>query len=244
MSNISNALGGAFVRKTITELPAEQQLINAIESSGLDSPAEIIQDGNMHRFKASSRKDKSGYYVLYPEISKGICAGIFGDWRTGVEQKFLSKTDREVTSLEQMKISKKIEEAKKVRDIEKAKQYEVNANLVDQIWNNATVADSDHPYLVSKGIGSHGAKVTGDGRLVLPLYTEEGTLASLQYIGEQGKQFHAGGKTGGCFHMLGNSESSIIYITEGFADACTIVEETGCCCYIAYSGSNTISNSY
>jgi len=171
-------------------------------------------------------------------MNNDIHAGIFGDWRLGIEHKFISESDREISSIEKMKIAQQIEDSKKLRDEERSKQYAVNADAVSQIWDNATPADSEHHYLKAKGIQSHGARVTGDGRLVLPLFTPEGTLASLQYIGEDGKRFHQGGKSGGCFWGIGNLESEIIYITEGFADACTIVEETGSGCFIAYSGSN------
>jgi phage/plasmid primase-like uncharacterized protein len=36
--------------------------------------------------------------------------------------------------------------------------------------------------LARKGINPHGARITGDGRLIVPLYDQDGTLSSLQYI--------------------------------------------------------------
>jgi putative DNA primase/helicase len=238
-NNISDLLGGKFIRTTQRALPPEQQFINKIEDSGLDAPLEIISDGKIHRFHSGtgSSRERTGWYSFHTNIGSDICAGVFGEWKSGIEEKFISQPDREITAIEKMKISKKIEEIKQQRDIEKGKQYEVNADAVTQIWENSTPAASNHPYLESKGIGSHGAKVSGDGRLILPLYTPEGTLASLQYIGDE-KRFHQGGKTAGCFHMVGSADSPIAYLVEGFADACTIVEETGCACYIAYSGAN------
>ena len=238
MSNIEKLLGGKFIRTTEKSLPPEQQFINRILASGLEAPAEIIQDGKIHRFNTGQKRDGTGWYSYHNNIGSDICAGVFGDWRSGIEEKFISTPDREITTIERMKISIKIDEIKKEREIEKGKRHKVNADAVAYIWENATLADSEHPYLVSKGIAPHGAKVSGDGMLMLPLYTPEGTLASLQYIGNDKKKFHDGGQASGCLHMLGDPDSPIVYLVEGFADACTVLEEVGGAVYIAYSGSN------
>jgi hypothetical protein len=84
--------------------------------------------------------------------------------------------------------------------------------------------------------------VTGDGRLVLPLYDENSILCSLQYIDADGdKKYHTGGATGGKFWMVGAfDEPGTLYIAEGFATAATIHEQTDRPCVAAYSASNLV----
>ena len=79
-----------------------------------------------------------------------------------------------------------------------------------------------------------------DGRLILPLYSADGALSSLQYIDSAGtKMYHPGGAVGGCFFMLGDaSGSETIYIAEGFATAATICEEMHAPTVASYSANN------
>jgi hypothetical protein len=118
----------------------------------------------------------------------------------------------------------------------------VASETVEQIWANANAASPEHPYLVAKGIGVHGARITGDGRLVVPLYDQEGVISSLQYIDHQGgKLYHPGGQTGGKFWQLGSlDEPGAIYVAEGFATAATIHETTNRPVVVAYSASNLV----
>jgi hypothetical protein len=118
----------------------------------------------------------------------------------------------------------------------------VASDTVEKIWTGAQAALPDHPYLAKKGIQTHGARATGDGRLVLPLYDEDGTLATLQYIDhEGGKLYHPGGQTGGKFWMVGSlDEPGTLFVAEGFATAATIHETTDRPVVVAYSASNLV----
>jgi hypothetical protein len=133
-------------------------------------------------------------------------------------------------------------EAKAARDAALAVQREVKAQTVETIWNDCTGAHPDHPYLRRKGIQPHGARVTGDGRLVVPLYQPDGSISSVQYIDpEGGKLYHAGAQTGGCSWMIGTlDEPGTVYIAEGFATAATIHEATRRPVVVAYSASNLV----
>jgi len=85
--------------------------------------------------------------------------------------------------------------------------------------------------------------VTGDGRLIVPLFSKDGELASLQYIdNEGGKLYHSGAATKGLSWMIGTHEdrTSTIYLAEGFATAATIHEVTGKPCVAAYTASNLV----
>jgi KaiC/GvpD/RAD55 family RecA-like ATPase len=138
--------------------------------------------------------------------------------------------------------SRRLSEAKAQRDAEQAKTREVAANTVDLIWSQAGAASPEHPYLQRKGIQPNGARITGDGRLMVPLYNSDGELSSIQYIDHQGgKLYHPGGQTGSMFWLVGSTDDAdTLYIAEGFATAATISEVTGKPCAVAYSASNLV----
>jgi hypothetical protein len=138
--------------------------------------------------------------------------------------------------------ARRMAEAKALRDAELERKHEVASATVETIWTSAQTASPEHPYLQRKGIGVHGARVTGDGRLVVPLYGQDGTLATLQYISHDGgKLYHPGGQTGGKFWMIGSlDEPGTLFVAEGFATAATIHETTNRPVVVAYSASNLV----
>ena len=239
MADITSIMGGAFTLPT--EKPyirPEDQLRDAIISANLTPPDEIIMDGQIHRFKSSLKaKDKSGWYIVY---SDNVPMGRFGCWRSGVEGSFKADVGRKLTAAEEMSFIKRMAEAKAMRDAELQRQREIAANTVEIIWSECTAAHPEHPYLKRKGIDVHGARVTGDGRLVVPLYDEDGEISSLQYIDATGKKlYHSGGATGSRYWMLGELDKTL-YIAEGFATAATIREATNRAVVVAYSASNLV----
>lgn len=244
MGNISDIMGGPWSPpKPIEPDPPELQLRDAISAAGMTPPREIILDGKMHRFNSGTKgkpgHDKSGWYVAY---SDGIPAGRFGCWRAGIEVTWRADVGRKISPAEEMAHARRLAEAKATRDAELKRQREIVADTAEKIWSDGTGASADHPYLARKGIQVHGTRVTGDGRLMAPLFTPEGKLASIQYIDQEGgKLYHAGGQTGGCFWMVGTTdEPGTIYIAEGFATAATIHEITHRPCIVAYSASNLV----
>jgi phage/plasmid primase-like uncharacterized protein/archaellum biogenesis ATPase FlaH len=222
--------------------PPDIQLRNAIVDAGLEPPNEIIFDGRIHRFASgssgrSNRTDKSGWYVAFGD---GICAGKFGDWRWGVEHKWIQDIGRRLTQNEEIEFARRMEAAKKAREESESVMRENVSEIVDKIWNEAAHATEDHPYLVKKQIKPHGARVTGDGRLIVPLYNDDGEMTTVQYIDANGgKLYHTGGKTGGSYWRIGaDDDNTRVYLAEGYATAATIAETTSKACYVAYSASN------
>ena len=245
MADLSKVLGGPWTPPTEKRVtPPEEQLIDAMHGAGLDPPEQIHLDGKLHRFKSGTKGqgkggDKPGWYVVYGD---GVPAGRFGCWRSGVEVTWRAEIGRKLSPAEEMANARRMAEAKAARDAEQARQYEVASSTVETIWSSAQGASPEHPYLQRKGIGVHGARVTGDGRLVVPLYGQDGQLSTLQYIAHDGtKLYHPGGQTGGKFWMIGTAdEPGSIYISEGFATAATIHEATHRPVVVAYSASNLV----
>lgn len=244
MANLSHIFGGSWSPPADPVLaPAEQQLQDAMRGSGLEPPDTVYLDGKIHRFKSGTKgtpgHDKSGWYIAF---SDGIPAGRFGCWRAGMESTWRAEVGRQISPADEMAFARRMAEAKAARDIEQARKHEVAADVVDTIWSECIGASPDHPYLKRKGITQHGARVTGDGRLVVPLYDQDGTLSSLQYIdADGGKLYHPGGQTGGKFWWLGSmAEPGTIYVAEGFATAATIRQATDRPVVVAYSASNLV----
>lgn len=247
MSDLSKILGGPWSPPVEpTPQPLESQFSDAIRKAGLEVPEKLIIDGNLHRFRSGStakRLDRAGWYVAHAE---GIPSITFGCWRLDIT--ITTRADmggRKWSPAEEMAHIARIAAAKKKRDAEIERDRGIAANDVESIWSGGAQATPDHPYLKRKGIEAHGARVTGDGRLMLPLFTPEGELASLQYIddthGQGEKRYHLGGRTSGMYWMLGTLDvPGVLYIAEGFATAATIHQVTNRPCIVAYSAGSLV----
>lgn len=237
MSNITDILGRPFTPPEPKQPdPPETQLLDAIADAGMTPPESVIFDGKMHRFSSDGRpRDDSGWYIAFHGT---VPAGAFGCWRLGLSQHFRADIGRDLTPAESMTLAQRMADAKRLRDAEQAKRRESAADTAQAIWDAATMADDAHPYLVAKQIANPGLRVTGDGRLIAPLYGPDGDLVSLQFIAADGsKKYLPGGKAGGSsWHLTGSG--TVVYVCEGVATAASIFEATGCTVIIAYSAGN------
>lgn len=241
MADLTKILGGPWSPPPDpTFTPPEVQFREAMLDAGVQPPDEIILDGQLRRFRPDPKKhDRSGWYVGHAD---GICTMIWGDWRQGIEQTVKADTGRKLTVADEMAHVARVAAAKAARDLERKKQNEAAASTVDKIWSEGATASPEHPYLKRKGIQPHGAKITGDGRLMVPLFDSDGALASLQYIdADGGKLYHPGGSVGGKFCIIGTMDvPGVLYVAEGFATAATIHEVSARPVVVAYSASNLV----
>jgi phage/plasmid primase-like uncharacterized protein len=244
MADLSNVFGGPWSppSEKLVASP-EAQLIDAMKAAGLEPPDHIEMDGKIHRFKSGTKGtpgiDKPGWYLVFGD---GIPAGRFGCWRLGMEQTWRADVGRKLTEFEEMAHARRINESKVLREAAQERQNQIASETVEKIWLSGGAAHPDHPYLKRKGIQTHGVRITGDGRLMVPLYDQDGSLSTLQYIDEDGgKLYHPGGKSGGKFWMIGSlDEPGTLYVAEGFATAATIYETTNRPCIVAYSASSLV----
>jgi len=228
-----------FVPSPADDRTPEQQLIDAIAYEGLTPPTSVTLDGRIHRFRSDASRSKNGWYIAY---SDGRPAGHFGCWRRQVDVSWRAEGGPSMTPAEEIAHAKRMAEMRAIRDAEVARQREVVADVVEEIWTDLPLAPADHPYLTRKGVQAHGSRVTSDGKLVVPLYGVDGALSSLQYIeGDGGKRYHPGGEVKGKFWIIGApSADGVIYLAEGFATAATVHEVTGRPCAISYSAGNLV----
>ena len=245
MADLTTVLNGPWAPPPEKRVaPPEAQLIDAMRAAGLEPPEEIHFDGKIHRFRSGTKGspghgDKPGWYLVFGD---GIPAGRFGCWRAGMEITWRADVGRKLTEFEEMAHARRINESKVLREAAQERQRQVASETVEKIWLSGVAAHPDHPYLKRKGIQTHGVRTTGDGRLMVPLYDQDGTLSTLQYIDEQGgKLYHPGGQTGGKFWMLGTmDEPGTLFVAEGFATAATIHEATDRPVVVSYSASNLV----
>lgn len=243
MADLTKVLGGPWSPPSVIVRPPEEQLREAMRAAGLAEPDRIIMDGRLHRWSTGSKgrpgNDKSGWYIAFPD---GVPAGRFGDWRTDLDVPWRADIGRTLSPSEEIEQLRRVAEAQAARDAEVARNRALAAASVARIWSQAGAASADHPYLARKGIQVHGARVAGDGRLMVPLYTPDGELSSLQYIDDAGgKLYHPGGLTRGCFWVIGTTDTpGTVYVAEGFATAATIHQVTQRPVIVAYSASNLV----
>lgn len=222
--------------------PVTDQIKDKMSDYGLDVPDVIHIDGQLHRFKNNSKGkagkgDKPGWYIFYPST---ITSGAFGCWRSDINVNFREDIGRTLSIKEEAEHARRIKEAKDLSKQKEERIEKVSTGTAELIWDGALGACPEHPYLKRKGIEPCGARVTTDGRLIVPMYDENFELQSLQYIGQDGeKRFHVGAKAAGAHYRIGaTEESQHIFISEGFATAATIHEVTQSASIVAYSASN------
>lgn len=211
----------------------------SMQQHGLTPPDTLLIDGQLHRFSTrdGDNSDDAGWYCIYPD---GIAAGTFGCWRTGEHVTFRAYVNRDITPEEDLSIRQKISEAKKQHELERIEKNKNAALEVESVWSLAGPVSADYPYLVKKGIQPNGARIAPDGRLMVPLYQNDGLLSSIQYISQSGKkQFHTGGRVAGCYNVLGNATNAKkVFFAEGFATAATIWEAVHIPVFVCYSAGN------
>lgn len=236
MADITNLFPEGFrPPRPQPETPPEQQFKEAIANAGMIPPDDIHFDGKIHRFSPSGKKgDDAGWYVAF---SGTICAGRFGNWRDDINQTWRQNIGRELTVAEEMAYKRRMQDARKAAEEAREKRQETATDIVRMIWEGATEATESHPYIKKKGIRPHQCRVTGDGRLIVPMMID-GELVNLQYIDADGsKKFHGGGVTVGAHCIVGLPQDTIV-VCEGFADAATIYEQTGLAAICAFSAHN------
>ncbi len=217
-------------------LNSTQQFSDAIKSAGLIPPDAIEADGAIHRFASNGKRgDDAGWYQLH---SDGIPAGSFGCWRDGLTQTWRADVGRTLTPAEEAEHRAKVEAMRTQREADEARRKSEAKAKAKSIWQKATTAPEDHPYLTRKGIKANGAKLH-NGALVIPLCAD-GEIHSLQFIGLDGaKHFLTDGRVKGCYFSIGNPKgAAALAIAEGFATGATIHETTGYPVAVAFNAGN------
>lgn len=197
---------------------------------------DLIADGVLHRYQVEGDKagSKNGWYVLHADAEP---FGAFGSWKTGQSETWYPLSADIMTEAQRKALSARIAAAKLARDAEQAAVYATARRRAQGLWEKAKPADGEHAYLVKKSVPAYGLKLLRQ-QLVIPLRDVEGTLHSLQFIGEDGrKTFLTGGRKRGCYHAIGRPEAALC-ICEGYATGATIYQATGNATAVAFDAGN------
>jgi putative DNA primase/helicase len=216
----------------------EAEFADALAAYGLNPP-EIIADGVLHRFDGNEDKrgKKSAWYILHGDE---IPAGAFGDWKTGLSEKWCSKTDHALTPVELAEYRLRIDQAKRHADAAQMQAASEAVVACSAIMATAQDATDDNPYCIRKGIKPYGLKEFKDKRtLIVPIRDGTGALTSLQFIGAEGKKrFKSHGRFKGCYYAFGGKPVTTLLICEGFATGASLHAVTGHPIAVAFNGGN------
>jgi len=200
-----------------------------------------ILDGKNHRFFPVGDKKPNGKYIGSITPS-GIPTCTVTNFKTGEQLTFRSK---KVDSLTNEKREQYLSDLKEVERVQKLNQEVLQRKIAEKakwLWRHTTEVPLDNKYLQSKKLkASYGAKYSR-GNIVVPVYSFQNEISSLQFIFEDGgKRFLRDGKTTGCYFKIGKENPECnhpIAITEGFATGVTIHEATGYTVYVCFSAYN------
>lgn len=209
----------------------------ALDLAGLPMlKADLVADGVLHRYQVKGDKagSKNGWYVLHADAQP---FGAFGSWKTGQSETWAPAAVKALSKAERQALAERMAAAKQARDAEQAAVYAAARKRAAALWEKAKPADCGHAYLVRKGVPAYGLKLLRE-QLVVPLRDVEGTLHSLQFIGNDGrKTFLTGGRKRGCYHAIGKPVAALC-ICEGLATGSTIYQATGLATAVAFDAGN------
>lgn len=214
------------------------QFRRAMHDAGIAYTGAIIADGSIHRGYVDGDKPgtKNLAYRLYLD---NLPAGWFQSHKTGIIHKWRANTNRKLSHQERIAHQARIDEARRRRELEIHSQHEETADKATHLWNCARPASESFPYLRRKNISPYGARQLKND-IVLSLHDESGRVCTLQFITpEGGKRFLAGGRTSGCFHLIGDLKERIL-ICEGFATGASLHEATGEMVVVAFNAGNLL----
>jgi putative DNA primase/helicase len=226
----------------------EIEIAEAMRACGIMPPRYISFDGEIHRFG----KNKSCWCVFFDGHVK---AGAFGDWKTGVSEKYV-ESRQDITPKDRQRIAQQMRAAAAQRERELKAAHTQAASEAARIWNGASESGVNH-YLVSKGLhrpiseyelrqgkepfGSYIPFGIGEALLIVPAVDINRAIWSLQVIAPDGrKRFYPGGKLRGHFCPFGLQDApEKILIAEGVATALTLFD-TGFPVIAAFNANNLV----
>lgn len=205
-------------------MDATTEFYEAIIDRGFN-PGAIFADGKIHKFDVDKRRDRAGWYVFFGED------GAYGSWK-GEKFKWSAENGNKWDEAKRAEFKAKMAQVEKDR----ADAKEKAKKRAHFIWQKATEASQDHPYLIRKGVKAYGIR-TYKGALVVPVRSAGGTIESIQFISGTGeKRFLTNGNIQGNYFEIPGNDKRIL--CEGYATGASIHEATGATVIIAFNAGN------
>lgn len=135
----------------------------------------------------------------------------------------------------------RMERERELRTVERDHDAAMAEREAYVLWQLARPV-AEHPYLIRKGVASHGLKVDARGRLLLPARDATGWLGNVQTVEPDGfKLFPEGSRKVGLAVPIGAVGSRRpLLVAEGYATAATLHEATGLPCLAAFDSGNLL----
>lgn len=195
-----------------------QYIIKTLRDKGFIISERALEcDNKFHRCKTVDRPDVyNGSYIVFHS-----CVVFCHNFRTFFKYSFYAGGEKYNMTEEQ-----KIEYKKELELFNEEKEAFERAAMkkASDIFFHTKVCES-HGYLSKKMLDPvDNLRIASNGKLIVPLYTTDGEISSIQMINPEGnKRFMLGGKTKGCFFNIGKIEGAEkIFIAEGLATAMTV----------------------
>ncbi len=208
-----------------------------MSKTGIEPPAEIIADGDLHRFHVFGDKPRTenGWYVFH---NGNLAAGAFGCWKRGVSETWSSKEYRSLTTEEKARYTTHMDRIRRQREEEQARGSAECRKVSKEIWDKGHDVQANHPYIVAKGIKPTGIKQLND-TLLIPVRDYAGTLHGLQFINpDRSKRFKIGTVKAGNFFWISGDNTGPVLICEGYATGASLNEATGYSVAVAFDAGN------
>lgn len=203
------------------------QFRDAMTKDGITTDAQLIPDEELHRFHVigDTAGTLNGWYILFP---KPFPHAVYSSWKLfqNETKKWSAKSEMEMTQEERKNFFATIAIAKEKQNKVKLEAQTKAKGLANDIWNSAKPAPSTHPYLARKKIKPHCARINNNEELVIPIYDDNKTICSLQFIDNEGRKRFLKDGVIRCSYLSIGTLTDTIYLAEGFATACTIQEIT------------------
>ena len=236
------------------------EFLQELSKAGYGVPRQVLTNKIMRISDPDDKGKKKSGWCWFDEIEDTsndgfmIGVGAYGSWKDGEKVTWSSRRAEYLTKDQKLNLQLRREEMRKLRDEEEKRVHAETAVECWEVYNNAEVANPEHPYLVRKQIKPCGAIKQVGERLLVPMVEGvqtildnglgggkaiyQGVFTSLQFIQPDGfKPYKKGGKVKGCwFNIAGSVER--VYITEGYATGCSVHMATGATVYVAFNAGN------
>ena len=215
-----------------------------LRAAGLEIEA-VLADGLLHRCGTTDRpRRRDDAYKAFLDAPASIW---WKNWRTGDKGTWTARPEKELTAAQRKALHERIRAIRAHNEAEQGRRWQAAAKLTISIWNHASPAGDNHPYLQRKEVPAIGLRQTEDGRLIVPLLNPSGRIQSLQFILPEkpvegtDKLFLRGGKTSGGFFSIpakNGTKDGLLLIAEGYATGVSLHLATGYAVLIAFNAGN------
>src|SRR5262245_51681648 len=128
---------------------------SAMNSVGLFCSESLIADGELHRFRHKEDAKPNSWYVLFASPTP---LGVFGCWKRGIKQKWLSAECKSLQGNDLHVIQRCLHDAKEKYKLNQAKIHEDARRRAEHIWERSEAMDNEHDYLCKKQINGYGIR--------------------------------------------------------------------------------------